>query len=133
MQIFIELHLGIIYLMKLSSIVRMVMTDKDILRTLCKYMKLVAPNEVIKFRDRDIYSCVIVPLEEAEFIMVNCVKGEIILITTDRAKIPSWLKDIFDLTSVSMSHVSNKLPITRLEYFYRYFMVEVKDKDLLNE
>ena len=117
--------------------VRMVMTDKDILHTLCKYMKLVAqlvaPNEVIKFRDRDIYSCVIVPLEGAEFMMVNCVKGEIILIATDRAKIPSWLKDIFDLTSVSMGHVSNKLPITRLEHFYRYFMVEVKDKDLLNE
>ena len=109
------------------------MTDKDILRTLCKYMKLVAPNEVIKFRDRDIYSCVIVPLEGAEFMMVNCVKGEIILIATDKVKIPSWLKDIFDLTSVSMGHVSNKLPITRLEHFYRYFMVEVKDKDLLNE
>lgn len=109
------------------------MSDKDILRTLCKYMKLVAPNEVIKFRDRDIFSCVIVPLEGLEFIMVNCVEGEIILIVTDKVKIPSWLEDIFDLTSVSMGYVSNKLPAARLEYFYKYFMVEVKDKDLLNE
>lgn len=108
------------------------MTDEDrnILITLYNYMKLVKPEEEISL-NHDTVKYIFIDGPSLDFMTVYCKHKEIILQVTDEMEVPSWFKALFYLQRVTPSEVSHAIPMHRLGVWYKYFIVEVKDKELL--
>ena len=107
------------------------LTDKDILLILYNYMKLTKPNVKadISFESDKPYIHIFISLAISEYMVIYCTYGELILVVSDGVrKIPSWISDMFHLTRVDLLHCLNRIPITSL---YDYYIIEVKDKGLL--
>lgn len=107
------------------------LTDKDILLILYNYMKLTKPNVKadISFEDDKPYIHIFISLALSEYMVIYCTHGELILVIADGVrKIPSWIEDMFKLTRTNMLHLLNRIPMSSL---YNYYIIEVKDKELL--
>ena len=94
------------------------MTDEDMLNTLYSYMKLVNPEEDISLA-KYITKYIFVNGPVTEFMRIYCKDKEIVVQITDKMKLPSWF------------YATRKIPACSRGIFYRYYLVEVKDKELL--
>lgn len=106
------------------------MTDEDILNTLYQYMKLVKPEEEI-FLYHDIVKYIFINGPGLEFMFIYCKHRKLVAQTTDIMRIPSWFMELFHLQRITSSEAVQVIPMNRIAEFYRYFTVEVKDKELL--
>ena len=106
------------------------MTDEDMLNTLYSYMKLVSPEEEISLAQY-VTKYIFVNGPVTEFMRIYCKDKEIIVQITDKMKLPFWFGKLFHYHRVNHSCASRKIPACSRGIFYRYYLVEVKDKDLL--
>lgn len=106
------------------------MTDKDqsILTTVYNYLKLVKPEERISLMDKYIF----IDGPGLEFMHIYCKHKKLVVQVTDSMKIPSWFMKLFHLQRITYSDASYTVPTHKMAEFYRYYVIEVKDKDLLN-
>lgn len=109
------------------------MTDEDrnILITLYNYLKLVKPEEEISLVNRDIVKYIFINGPGLEFMSIYCKHRKLIAQITDIMKIPSWFMVLFHLKRITSSEAVQVIPMYKMLEFYRYFTVEVKDKELL--
>lgn len=108
------------------------MTDEDrnILITLYNYLKLVKPEEEISL-NHDTVKYIFIDGPSLDFMTIYCKHKEIVLQVTDEMEVPSWLKALFHLRRVTSSEALHAIPMHRLGVWYKYFIAEVKDKELL--
>lgn len=106
------------------------MTDEDILNTLYNYLKLVKPEEEISL-NHDTVMYIFIYGFSLGYMTIYCKHKEIILQVTDEMEIPSWFKALFHLRRVASDEISHSIPMHRLGVWYKYFIAEVKDKELL--
>ena len=108
------------------------MTDEDrnILITLYNYLKLVKPEEEI-FLIYDTVKYIFIDGPSLDFMSIYCKHKKIVLQVTDEMEVPSWFKVLFHLRRVASDEVSHSIPMHRLGVWYKYFTIEVKDKELL--
>lgn len=104
--------------------------DKNILITLYHYMKLVKPEGDISLK-HSIVKYIFIDGPSLEFMSIYCKHRKIVAQVTDNMKIPSWFMGLFHLQRITSSDALRVIPIDRIAEFYRYFMIEVKDKELL--
>ena len=107
------------------------MTDEDVLNTLYNYIKLVKPEEEISLVDQDIIKYIFINGPVMEFMSIYCKHKKLVVQATDRMRIPSWFMALFHLQRITSSDASYVIPIHKMAEFYRYFTIEVKDKELL--
>lgn len=106
------------------------MTDEDMLNTLYSYMKLVNPEEDISLA-KYITRYIFVNGPVTEFMRIYCKDKEIVVQITDKMKLPSWFGKLFHYRRVTHAYATRKIPACSRGVFYRYYLVEVKDKELL--
>lgn len=106
------------------------MTDEDMLNILYSYMRLVNPEGDISLAQY-VTKYIFVDGPVIEFMRIYCKDKEIIVQVTDRMKLPSWFKKLFHYRTVTHAYATCKIPACSRGIFYRYYLVEVKDKDLL--
>lgn len=108
------------------------MTDEDqsILTTVYNYLKLVKPEGKISLVDH-IVKYIFIDGPAIEFMRIYCKHKKLVVQVTDRMGIPSWFRELFHLQRVTSSDASYVIPKHKIEGFYRYFAIEVKDKELL--
>lgn len=109
------------------------MTDEDnsILTIIYNYIKLVKPEKEISFRDQDIVKYIFIKGPVMEFMSVYCNHKKIVAQVTDRMKVPSWFMDLFHLQRITSSDALRVIPMHKIVEFYKYYVIEVKDKELL--
>lgn len=109
------------------------MTDEDqnILTTVYNYLKLVKPEEEISLVDQDIVKYIFINGPVMEFISIYCKHKRIVAQVTDKMKVPSWFMQLFHLQRITSSDALHTIPMHKMADFYRYFAIEVKDKELL--
>lgn len=105
------------------------MTDEDVLNILYNYMKLVKPEEEISLAQY-VTKYIFVNGPVTEFMRIYCRDKEIIVQITDKMKLPSWFGKLFHYHRITHTCASRKIPACSRGIFYRYYLVEVKDKDL---
>ena len=105
------------------------MADEDMLNTLYQYMKLVNPEEDISLAEY-VTKYIFVNGPVIEFMRIYCKDKEIVAQVTDRMKLPSWFRKLFHYHKVTHAYATRKIPACSRGIFYRYYLVEVKDKDL---
>jgi hypothetical protein len=103
--------------------------DQSILTTVYNYLKLVKPEEKISLMDKYIF----IDGPALEFMHIYCKHKKLVVQVTDGMTIPSWFMGLFHLQRITSSDASYIVPMYKMSEFYRYFAIEVKDKDLLNE
>lgn len=105
------------------------MTDEDqnILTTVYNYLKLVKPEERISLMDKYIF----IDGPGLEFMHIYCKHKKLVVQVTDSMKIPSWFMKLFHLQRITYSDASYIVPTHKMAEFYRYYVIEVKDKELL--
>lgn len=106
------------------------MTDEDILNTLYNYIKLVKPEEEISLKHA-IVKYIFIDGPSLEFMSIYCKHKEIVAQVTDRMKVPSWFMELFHLQRITSSDALRIIPMNRMAEFYKYYTIEVKDKELL--
>lgn len=104
--------------------------DKNILITLYNYLKLVKPEEEISLYN-DIIKYIFINGPGLEFISIYCKHRKLVAQMTDIMKIPSWFMELFHLQRITSSEAVHTIPMHKMADFYRYFAIEVKDKELL--
>ena len=109
------------------------MTDEDqsIITTVYNYLKLVKPEEEISLVDQDTVKYIFIDGPSSEFMSIYCKHKKLIAHVTDRMKISSWFMELFHLQRITSSDASYIIPTHKMADFYRYFEIEVKDKELL--
>lgn len=105
--------------------------DKNILTTLYNYMKLVKPEEEISLVDQVTVKYIFINGPTLEFMSVYCKHKKIVTQVTDRMKVPSWFMELFHLQRITSSDASRVIPMHKIAEFYKYYTIEVKDKELL--
>lgn len=105
--------------------------DKNILTTLYNYMKLVKPEEEISLVDQVTVKYIFINGPTLEFMSVYCKHKKIVAQVTDRMKVPSWFMELFHLQRITSSDASRVIPMHKIAEFYKYYTIEVKDKELL--
>ena len=106
------------------------MTDEDILNTLYNYIKLVKPEEEISLKHAIVkYICINGP--SLEFMSIYCKHKKIVAQVTDRMRIPSWFMELFHLQRITSSDALRVIPMYKMAEFYKYYTIEMKDKELL--
>ena len=115
----------------MKDYLKMTDEDRNILITLYNYLKLVKPEEEISLVNQDIVKYIFIDGPSLEFMSIYCKHKKIIIQVTDEMKIPSWLKALFHLRRVTSSEASYTIPMHKLGICYRYYLMEVKDKELL--
>lgn len=108
------------------------MTDEDrnILITLYNYLKLVRPEEEISLYN-DIVKYIFINGPGLEFISIYCKHRKLIAQVTDIMRIPSWFMELFHLQRITSSDALRVIPMYKMADFYKYYTIEVKDKELL--
>ena len=106
------------------------MTDKDKLNILYNYIKLVEPEEDVSLAQY-VTKYIFVNGPVTEFMRIYCKDKEIIVQITDKMKLPSWFGKLFHYRKITHAYVTRKIPACSRGIFYRYYLVEVKDKNLL--
>lgn len=108
------------------------MTDEDrnILITLYNYLKLVKPEEEISLYN-DIVKYIFINGPGLEFMSIYCKHRKLVAQMTDIMRIPSWFMELFHLQRITSSEAVQVIPMHKIAEFYRYFIIEVKDKELL--
>jgi len=104
--------------------------DKNILITLYHYMKLVKPEGDISL-NYDTVKYIFIDGPSSDFMTIYCKHKKIVLQVTDGMEVPSWFKALFHLQRVASDEISHSIPMHRLGVWYKYFIAEVKDKELL--
>lgn len=117
----------------MRNYLKMTDEDRNILITLYNYLKLVKPEEEIHLVNQDIVKYIFIDGPSLDFMTIYCKHKEMVVQVTDDMKIPSWFKALFHLQRVTSSIASHIIPMHKLGVCYKYFIAEVKDKDLLNE
>lgn len=109
------------------------MTNKDqnILTTIYNYLKLVKPEGEISIVDQDIVKYIFIDGPVVEFMRIYCKHKKLVVQATDKMRIPSWFMALFHLQRITSSDASYVIPKHKMAEFYRYFAIEVKDKELL--
>ena len=106
------------------------MTDEDMLNTLYQYMKLVIPEEDISLAEY-VTKYIFVNGPVIEFMRIYCKDKEIIAQVTDKMELPSWFRKLFHYSKITHTYATRKIPACSRGIFYRYYLIEVKDKELL--
>ena len=106
------------------------MTDTDMLNILYQYIKLVNPEEDISLTEY-VTKYIFVNGPVIEFMRIYCKDKEIIAQVTDRMKLPSWFRKLFHYSKITHTCATRKIPSCSRGIFYRYYLIEVKDKELL--
>lgn len=106
------------------------MSDEDVLNTLYHYMKLVKPEEEISLH-HDTVKYIFINGPGLEFMSIYCKHRKLVAKMTDIMKIPSWFMELFHLQRITSSEAVHIIPMHKMADFYRYFAIEVKDKELL--
>lgn len=108
------------------------MTDEDrnILITLYNYLKLVKPEVVISL-NHDTVKYIFIDGPGLEFMSIYCKHRKLVAQMTDIMRIPSWFMELFHLQRITSSEAVQVIPMHKIAEFYRYFIIEVKDKELL--
>lgn len=109
------------------------MTDEDqnILTIVYNYMKLVKPEEEISLVDQDIVKYIFIDGPGLEFMHIYCKNKKIILQATNEMEVPSWFRVLFHLQRITSSDALRVIPMYKMAEFYKYYTIEVKDKELL--
>ena len=105
--------------------------DNTILTTVYNYIKLVKPEEEISLIDQDVVKYIFINGPSLEFMSIYCKHKEIVIQVTDKMKIPSWFMKLFHLQRITSSDALRVIPMYKMAEFYKYYTIEVKDKDLL--
>lgn len=108
------------------------MTDEDrnILITLYNYLKLVKPEEEISL-NHDTVKYIFINGPGLEFISIYCKHRKLVAQITDIMEIPSWFRELFHLQRITSSGALCAVPMHKIAEFYKYYTIEVKDKELL--
>ena len=106
------------------------MSDEDVLNTLYHYMKLVKPEEEISLKHA-IVKYIFIDGPSLEFMSIYCKHKEIVIQVTDKMRIPSWFMKLFHLQRITPSDALRVIPMYRMAEFFKYYTIEVKDKELL--
>lgn len=114
----------------MKDYLKMTDEDRNILITLYNYIKLVKPEERISLH-HDTVKYIFIDGPSSNFMTIYCKHKKIVLLVTDEMEIPSWFKALFHLRRVASDEISHSIPMHRLEVWYKYFIAEVKDKELL--
>ena len=109
------------------------MTDKDqnIITTVYNYLKLIKPEEEISLVDQDIVKYIFIDGPSLEFMSIYCKHKKLVVQVTDEMKVSSWFMKLFHLQRITSSDASYTVPMHKMAEFYRYYEIEVKDKELL--
>lgn len=109
------------------------MTDEDqnILTTVYNYLKLVKPEEEIFLVDQDIVKYIFIDGPGLEFMHIYCKHKKLVAQVTDTMKVPSWFMKLFHLQRITSSDALRVIPMHKIAEFYKYYVIEVKDKELL--
>ena len=106
------------------------MTDEDMLNILYQYIKLVNPEEEISLKHA-IVKYIFIDGPSLEFMSIYCKHKKIVIQVTDKMKIPSWFMKLFHLQRITSSDALRVIPMYKMAEFYKYYTIEVKDKELL--
>lgn len=115
----------------MKDYLKMTDEDRNILITLYNYLKLVKPEEEISLVNQDIVKYIFINGPGLEFMSIYCKHRKIVTQVTDKMKVPSWFMELFHLQRVTSSDASRVIPMHKIAEFYRYYAVEVRDKELL--
>lgn len=105
--------------------------DQNILTTVYNYLKLVKPEEEISLVNQDIVKYIFIDGPGLEFMSIYCKHKKLVAQITDAMKIPSWFMKLFHLQRITSSDVPYAISMHKVAKFYRHFIIEVKDKELL--
>lgn len=108
------------------------MTDEDrnILITLYNYLKLVKPEGDISLKHSTV-KYIFIDGPSLEFMSIYCKHRKIVVQVTDSMRIPSWFMELFHLQRITSSDALRVIPMHKIAEFYKYYTIEVKDKELL--
>lgn len=116
---------------EMRNYLKMTDEDQNILTTVYNYLKLVKPEAEISLVDQDIVKYIFIDGPVIEFMSIYCKHKKLVAQVTDKMKIPSWFMQLFHLQRILSSDAFYAVPMHKMAEFYRYFAIEVKDKELL--